>query len=137
MVQCVLLIKVTRFCCPEQVQHLKPTANCLEEFRNFPFLGNDETIAGLGKELPEYLAATDGLSLSSDDEKLAWWAAHSKTLPNWSALVKKLLFLRPSSASAERVFSLLNNAFNVQQDSSLTDYLESSVMLRYNGAKRN
>ena len=116
---------------------MKPTAKCLEEFRNFPFLGNDEIIAGLGKELPEYHAATDGVSLSSDDEKFAWWAAHSKTLPNWSALVKKLLFLQPSSASAERVFSLLNNAFNAQRDSSLTDYLKSSVMLRYNGAKRN
>ena len=113
----VRAFKVARFFCPEQVQHLKPTADCLEEFRNFPFLDNDEINAGLGRELPEYLAATDGVSLSSDDEKLAWWAAHSKTLPNWSALVKKLLLLQPSSASAERVFSLLNNAFNAQQDS--------------------
>ena len=116
----VRAFKVTRFCCPEQVQHLKPNANCLEEFRHFPFLGNDEIIAGLGKELPEYLAATDGVSLSSDDAKLAWWAAHSKTLPNWSALVKKLLLLQPSSASAERVFSLLNNAFNICPARSVT-----------------
>ena len=133
----VRAFKVARLCCPEQVQHLKPTADCLEEFRNFPFLDNDEIIASLGRELPEYLAATDGVSMSSEDEKLASWAAHSKTLPNWSALVKKLLLLQPSSASAERVFSLLNNGFNAQQDSSLTDYLESSVMLRYNNAKRN
>ena len=88
----VRAFKVARFCFPEQVQHLKRTANCLEEFRNIPFLDNDEIIAGLGKELPEYLAATDSVSLSSDDEKLAWWAAHSKTLPNWSAYLRNCCF---------------------------------------------
>ena len=40
------------------------------------------------------------------------------------------------SASAERVFSLLKNAFNDQQDNALKDYLEASVMIRYNNAKR-
>ena len=58
------------------------------------------------------------------------------TLPHWSSLVKKLLLIQPSSASAERVFSLLTNAFGSQQESALQDYLEASVMLRYNNAKR-
>lgn len=55
---------------------------------------------------------------------------------HWSSLVKKLLLIQPSSASAERVFSLLTNAFGSQQESALQDYLEASVMLRYNNAKR-
>lgn len=59
--------------------YLKPTANCLEEFRNFPFLDNDKIVASL--------------SMSSEDKKLAWWAAHSMTLPNWSALDRHLLVL--------------------------------------------
>ena len=46
--------------------------------------------------------------------------------PNWPIV----------SASAERVFSLLTNAFGSQQESALQDYLEASVMLRYNNAKR-
>lgn len=100
-------------------------------------MDNDEIISSLDRELAEYLAATDGVSMSSEDKKLTLWAANSKTLPNWSALVQKLLLLQPSSASAERVFSLLNNVFNGQQDSSLTVYLESSVMLRKSNAKRN
>jgi hypothetical protein len=100
-------------------------------------LDNDEIISSLDRELAEYLAATDGVSISSEDKKLTLWAANSKTLPNWSALVQKLLLLQPSSASAERVFSLLNNVFNGQQDSSLTVYLESSVMLRKSNAKIN
>ena len=100
-------------------------------------MDNDEIISSLDRELAEYLAATDGVSMSSEDKKLTLWAANSKTLPNWSALVQKLLLLQPSSASAERVFSLLNNVFNGQQDSSLTVILESSVMLRKSNAKRN
>jgi hypothetical protein len=100
-------------------------------------LDNDEIISSLDRELAEYLAATDGVSMSSEDKKLTLWAANSKTLPNWSALVQKLLLLQPSSASTERVFSLLNNVFKGQQDSSLTVYLESSLMLRKNNAKRN
>ena len=69
-------------------------------------------------------------------EKLAWWAANSVRLPHWASLVKKLLVIQPISASAERVFSLLNNAFNDQQDNALEEYLEASVMIRYNNAKR-
>jgi hypothetical protein len=108
----------------------------LEEFRNFPFLDDDNVIANLEQELPNYLAAADSVTMTDDDDKLPWWAGHSETLPNWSSLVKKLLLLQPSSASAGRAFSLMNNAFNAQQDSALGDYLEASVMIRYNSAKR-
>ena len=38
------------------------------------YLDNDEIIASLDRELPEYLSATDGVSMSSEDEKLACWA---------------------------------------------------------------
>ena len=46
-----------------------------------------------------------------------------------------VLLVKPSLAAAERVFSLLNNAFHSQQESSLEDYLELSVMLQYNYRK--
>ena len=118
-----------------QVQHLHPTAASLEEFRNFPFLDND-IIANLARELPDYLTAADGLVMEDEEEKLAWWAANSVRLPHWASLVKTLLLIQPRSASAERVFSLLNNAFTDQQDNALEDYLEASVMIRYNNAKR-
>lgn len=132
----VRAFKVARLCCPMQVQNLNPTAASVEEFRNFPFLDNDNIIANLARELPDYLAAADGVVMANEEEKLAWWAAHSDTLPHWAGVVKKLLVIQPSSASAERVFSLLKNAFNDQQDNALEDYLEASVMIRYNNAKR-
>ena len=96
----------------------------------------DTIIANLAREVPDYLAAADGVVMANEEEKLAWWAAHSDTLPHWAGVVKKLLVIQPSSASAERVFSLLKNAFNDQQDNALEDYLEASVMIRYNNAKR-
>ena len=59
-----------------------------------------------------------------------------EALPNWSAAVKKILLVQPSSASAERVFSLLQNAFSKQQEAALEETVETSVMLRYNDNKR-
>ena len=96
---------------------------------------NDNTIANLANELPDYLAAVDGVTLGNEDEKVTWWAAQCETLPHWSALVKKLLLIQPSSAAAERVFSLLNS-MSSQQGNSLEDYIEASVMVRYNSTQR-
>ena len=51
-------------------------------------------------------------------------------------MLKKILLVQPSSASAERVFSLLQNAFSKQQEAALEETVETSVMLRYNDNKR-
>ena len=83
----------------------KTRARSLEELKNFPFV-NDAMVAALATELPLYIAAADGLACNNEKEKLTWWAAHQDTLPQWSALVRKVLLVQPSSASAERVFSL-------------------------------
>ena len=42
------------------------------------------------------------------------------------------LLVQPSSAAAERVFSLLKCSFGDHQDSSLQDYIETSLMLQFN-----
>ena len=73
--------------------------------------------------------------MANEGQKLEWGAAHIDTIPHWAGVVKKLLVIQPSSASAERVFILLNNAFNDQQDNAPEDYLEASVIIRYNNAK--
>ena len=67
---------------------------------------DDATIANLATELPLYLAAADGVMCDSEEEKLVLLAAHRDTLPNWVALVRKLLLIQPSSAAAKRVFSV-------------------------------
>ena len=114
-----------------QVESLNPTAESLEEFRNFPFINDDTKIANLAEELPAYLAAADCVTVTCEEDKVAWWAAHADTLPQL-----KMLLIQPTSASAERAFSILANAFNAQQDRTLQDYLEACVMLQYNNDKR-
>ena len=48
-------------------------------------------------------------------------------------LQKKVFLIRPSSASAERAFSILNNSFGDRQDNSLEDYIdECSVIIQFN-----
>ena len=39
---------------------------------------------------------------------------------------------RKATSAVERVFSILTNAFSTQQDNSLQDYIEASLMLQYN-----
>ena len=43
---------------------------------------------------------------------------------------RKVITVQPSSAAAERVFSLLSNSFTKRQTSSLEDYMQLSVMLQ-------
>ena len=63
---------------------------------------------------------------------LEWWKINTSVLPHWSQVAKKVFLVQPSSAAAERVFTLLKSSFNEQQDNSLKDYVESSLMLQYN-----
>ena len=56
-------------------------------------------------------------------------------LPNWASAARKVLLVQPSSAASERVFSLLKASFQEQQDGTLQDYLEASLMLQYNGQR--
>ena len=84
----------------------------------------------LKEELPTYLA--EAADIDRDFDQLQWWKLHATTLPNWSAAAKKIILIQPSSAAAERVFSLLKSSFGEQQDMALQDYIEASIMLQYN-----
>ena len=75
-------------------------------------------------------AAVDDVDPSVDAQD--WWERHMEDLPHWSTAFKLVLLVQPSSAAAERVFSLLQNSFSQRQSSSLEDYIETSLMLQYN-----
>ena len=132
----VRAFKSARLCCPVQVQHLRPNAASVEELRKFKFLNTDATIRGLVNELPRYLAVADGTVIEEENEKVRWWVRHAHALPNWSGVVKQLLLVQPSSASAERVFSLMKHFFTRRQENALEETVEASVMLCYNGNQR-
>ena len=44
-----------------------------------------------------------------------------------------MILIQPSSAAAERAFSLLNSIITANQESALADYVEVSLMLQFNG----
>ena len=126
----VLAFKAARFFSPHKICELKPSAADIDMVRSIPFLNSQEVLNDLKTELPAYLAAAEDVSPEIDT--LHWWKAHESTLPKWAEATRKVLLLQPSSAAAERVFSILSNSFSSHQDSSLEDYIELSVMLQYN-----
>jgi len=125
----LMAFKAARLINPTVIRNLNPEASTVDLLRSFPFITADN-ITNLKAELPVYLAKSEDLDDSVD--KLLWWKNQETSLPTWCAVVKKILLVQPSSAAVERVFSLLNSAFGDQQDQSLQDYIEASVMLRYN-----
>ena len=55
--------------------------------------------------------------------------------PKWAAAARIAFALTPSSASCERVFSLMAWMFSSDQYSTLGDQMEAGMMLRYNKRK--
>lgn len=120
--------KVARLFSPAKINEMQPTTSDIDDFHAFPFLVND--ISALKAEIPSYLALAADVSTTVDT--LRWWENHSSDLPCWSSAVRKVFLLQPSSAAAERVFSILKNTFGDQQQTSLGDYVEASLMVQYN-----
>ena len=100
----------------------------------FLFLSSQETIDGLKMEIPMYMAASEYVSTEID--LIPWWKRHAIELPKWANAFKKELLVQPLSAAAERFFSILQN-FTAQEQSSLEDYIELSVMLQFNFTRTN
>ena len=125
----ILVFKTVRIFNPHKIAMLKPDVSHVNALQIVPFFKKDE-LEKLKAELPSYVAKADGVSDELD--ALEWWKLNAVALPCWSKAVKKVLTIQPSSAAAERVFSLLNSGFGDLQENSLKDYMEASVMLRYN-----
>ena len=69
---------------------------------------------------------------------LNFWAEHASPLLNtWGGVVTHMATLNPSSAGVERLFALLRDKFDLSMKASLHDYMESSLLLRYNGRQLN
>lgn len=109
-----------------------PTDASVESWKAFPFLESDAIINGLKAELPVYLAAAEHVNVLNEEQKVEWWHRQEELRPGWATAVKQVLLIRPSSAAAERVFSILKASFNEQQDCAVVDYMEASVMAQYN-----
>ena len=96
----------------------------------------------LERDLPLFIAAARGFhtnhgSINDFTETvLGWYKNHSAEIDTWAEASLIAFSFTPSSAAAERVFSLLKNLFGSNQDLALADYVQGSMLLRYNGTKR-
>ena len=120
--------KAARIFSPSKAKELQPTTSDVDELKCFSF--NYTFIEELKAELPTYLACCDGVS--TEIPVCNWWRNHESELPKWAQACRHILLCQPSSAAAERVFSILNNSFSDRQSHSLEDYIQISVMLQYN-----
>jgi len=105
--------------------------------KRFRFYENSPSeVTDLMNESGLYFAATGegvaGESLSDVLDNLpSWWKAQH-SLFAWRKFAMRMFLLQPSSASVERVFSILAGAFGKDQASSLSDYLEGTMMMKVN-----
>jgi hypothetical protein len=90
----------------------------------------DYTLAIQHWEAPPDICAFKELRLKIE----AFWTTTNsdRALPAWCAIVAKLSLLQPSSAAAERVFSILKRVYGPGQTRALNDGIELSVMLQFN-----
>lgn len=128
LLPCVRAFQAASLFHPVKITDLHPDASIVEDLKAFHFLQG--AILDLQRELPQYLAAAEGVS--AEVEVLKWWEKHEDKLPHWSAACQQVLLCQPSSAAVERVFSFLKNSFSDQQSRALEDYVELSLMLQLN-----
>ena len=101
---------------PQKVRSLQPDASAVDSLHHFPFLSNDTLLESMKLELPIYLAAATDVDSDSDIDPLLWWKQHSSEIPNWASAFCQVVLIQPSSAAAERAFSLVNSSFATSQE---------------------
>ena len=85
-------------------------------------LRSQDTRGGVGHpivnrgEVTEY---SDGL--------LQWWKANNPTISSWAKAARIVFALTITSATSERVFSLVKSMYGKGHDSALADELQGSV----------
>lgn len=131
----VLLFKATRLANPIRMRDLNPSAE--DVARDLQRVGRHCDVNGMIEELPRYQALLRGMRAAPTLESLLeFWRTKQGELPHWYAFVERLLLWQPSSAAAERVFSLLNNTFGTDRAHTKNDYVAASVMRQYNESFR-
>ena len=61
-----------------------------------------------------------------------FWHRHGNSIPSWDVVARRFALYQPSSATAERVFSIMKNHFDKRRNRADEELLAASVMLRYN-----
>ena len=119
------VFKAARLFSPQKMQDMQPSASSIDSLSTFPFF-DEEDLGRLNSELPIHFSKA--VDLDASIGPLQWWQHND--LPYWSSAGRKVVLVQPSSAASERLFSLLNASFQDQQENTLQDVLETSIMLQ-------
>ena len=100
----------------------------------------EETVDNLISELSKYVGCCvreninfTGMLIPELLQSItAFWNKYKSTLPAWYDFATLCMLLQPSSASVERVFSVLKSAFGDFLTRSLHDKVQLQVQLIYN-----
>ena len=65
-----------------------------------------------------------------------WWRANGDKVPAFKYVLRAILANSPNSIPPERVFSIINDTFDDDQDSALADYMELSLQKQLNERSR-
>ncbi len=99
--------KSARLFHPSKAYVMQPDTAVIDELCSIPFLNFPPHIlpsATLDSLKQELLARAAGVDPKFS--ALEWWRQNADDLSHWSSAAKKLLLLQPSSAAAEKVFSI-------------------------------
>lgn len=114
---------------PWRFRMLNPSCSKIkEELRFIPRISNaiqDQCLL----QRDAYYVASEGVQEEIDVSE--FWKIHQNKLSAWAAVFEIVGLLQPSSASAERAFSLWQSVFENVSDSN-EDYLDASLLCRMN-----
>ena len=94
-----------------------------------PFI-TEEIISKLVAEKDEYQLAASSVDIEYD----VWefWRNSRTRPPPWYNVAKDIVLMQPSSAFMERVFSILRACMDERQESSYSDRIAASALLKHN-----
>ena len=89
----------------------------------------------VGDELSKYKELADAEMAQPEAQRAdhwTFWLRCALELKTWFRASRDVCLITPSSATIERVFSLLSQGFHDSQGRALEDYKSSSIKIRYN-----
>jgi len=115
-----------------EVDELQNISGEITQLLQLPMFDNlEQNILPYVHELELYYNISREEVTIDEVDLLSFWKKNVITLPNFSKLVRHLGCLTPSSATVERLFSMLKS-FNYSQCNALADYVKTRCMIRYN-----
>jgi hypothetical protein len=139
MATTLAIYKAFRLLDPARIDILGADSASVEmQLKLIPFFSTDE-VAALMAQLAAYRALAIGEGMDDTVDRESWWEHHAHTagVDCWYAAATKVMICQPSSAAAERVFSMLLALMGPQQQArALQGTQEAAIMARYNGLQR-